>query len=156
MRPLIIGYGNPLREDDGLGPRAAELLERQLAPGAAEIVQCHQLTPELAARFESASIVIFLDAACDQRPGAVVCEPVSPSGNPDWSHQLSPAQLLGLSLQLGAANRPGFVIRGGALRMGFEERLTEVGERTAAVMAHAASGLLRLDPAAHQKRFARS
>ncbi len=139
---LIIGYGNPLREDDAIGRRAAALLEERLPPGTAEIIQCHQLTPELAAKLESASVVVFLDAACDQPPGAVSCTNVNPQHPAAWSHQLSPGQLLALAGQLSGQAPPAFLIRGGILRMDFGENLTETGERTAAQMAERAQEYL--------------
>ena len=46
-KALIIGYGNPLRGDDGIGPAAAALLAGDAADGA-EVLACHQLLPELA------------------------------------------------------------------------------------------------------------
>jgi hydrogenase maturation protease len=139
---LVIGYGNPLREDDGAGWRAAELLEERLAPDAAEIIQCHQLTPELADRLGQAWVVVFLDAACDQEPGVVSAAPVQPEEAGAWSHQLSPGQLLTLTKQLTGRAPPAFLIRGGALRMGLGEKLTESGERAAVQMAEAAQALL--------------
>jgi hydrogenase maturation protease len=142
-RPLVIGYGNPLREDDGMGWRAAELLSEQLSPDAAEVIQCQQLTPELADKVEGASLVVFLDAACDQHAGTVLCEPVTGAGNSAWSHHLSPAQLLRLSEELGNAPRPAFLVRGGALRMDLGDHLTSVGEKTAIEMARLAQALLR-------------
>ena len=45
---LIIGYGNPLRSDDGFGWHASRLLAQALAGQDAEVITCHQLTPELA------------------------------------------------------------------------------------------------------------
>ena len=47
-RILIIGFGNPLRSDDGVGWRAAEELEHKLSGSGVEVITCHQLTPELA------------------------------------------------------------------------------------------------------------
>ena len=142
-RPLIIGFGNPLREDDGLGWRAAELLGQQLPAGEAEIIQCHQLTPELAASFEDASVVVFLDAATDAEPGAVSSVPVRAESTVVWSHYLSPGQLLGLSEQLGRPAPPAFLIRGGIQRMDLGEKLTGLGEHAALEMADLARALLR-------------
>ena len=51
-RVLIVAYGNPLRCDDGIAWRAAEMLEGKFLPDEVEIVSLHQLGPELA---ESAS-----------------------------------------------------------------------------------------------------
>jgi hydrogenase maturation protease len=139
---LVIGYGNPLREDDGIGWRAAELLEERLSPDSAEIIQCHQLTPELAAKLEHATVVLFLDAACDQEPGVVSCVSVQADLAGAWSHQLSPGQLLTLTKQLSGQAPPAFLIRGGVLRMGLGEKLTESGERAAVQMTEAARAIL--------------
>ncbi len=134
-RTVIIGYGNPVRQDDGVGWRAAELLELALPAGSAEIVQCHQLTPELAANLEDASLVIFLDAACDQEPGAISSQPVHAEGAVVWSHYLTPGQLLSFCEQLGGKAPPAFLIRGGIKYMDLSEGLTELGKQTASQMA---------------------
>ncbi len=141
-RPLIIGYGNPLREDDGIGWRAAELLERTLAPGAAEVLKSHQLVPELAAQVEGASLVIFLDAAVDQEPGSVFQTLVEKKEFSPWSHHLSAGQVLSLA----NSAPPAFLISGGASRTGWREDLSVLGERAAAAMAEAAAQLLREQP----------
>jgi hydrogenase maturation protease len=142
-RTVIIGYGNPLRQDDGIGWRAAELLEQTLPAGSAEIVQCHQLTPELAVNVQGASMVVFLDAACDQEPGVVSTVPVHAEGAVVWSHYLTPGQLLSFSEQLGGKAPPAFLIRGGIDHMDLCEGLTECGEKTASQMAELAHGCVR-------------
>ena len=48
--PLIIGIGNPLRCDDGLGPAVAEQLTRDGDTGC-DIQAVHQLTPEWRSRW---------------------------------------------------------------------------------------------------------
>ena len=138
-KPLIIGFGNSLREDDGIGLRAAELVERCLAPDAADIVQCSQLTPELAAQVEGASIVIFLDAAINREPGTVSVTPLHKAEPSAWSHHLSPAQLLCLTDN----TSPAYWITCGTSQMGWREKLTAQGEEFAARMAAAALSLLR-------------
>ena len=42
---LVIGYGNTLRGDDGVGPRVAEAIEKLNLPGVRTLV-CQQLSPE--------------------------------------------------------------------------------------------------------------
>ena len=65
---LIIGYGNPLRGDDGVGPRAAELLVEEdgvtspLLPDGVQVLVCHQLTIELAPQIAEADRLILIDA----------------------------------------------------------------------------------------------
>lgn len=58
---LIIGYGNTLRSDDGIGPRVAEAIAAWRLPNVRAIA-LHQLTPELAESLASAEVAIFVDA----------------------------------------------------------------------------------------------
>ena len=55
VRLLVIGVGNPLREDDGVGWRLAEAL----AQAGVEVHTCHQLLPELAAELGRVDLVLF-------------------------------------------------------------------------------------------------
>jgi hydrogenase maturation protease len=61
---LIIGYGNTLRGDDGVGPRAAEAIEKLNLPGVRTLIS-QQLSPEHAEPVSQAHTVIFVDAAVD-------------------------------------------------------------------------------------------
>lgn len=61
-RILILGYGNPGREDDGLGPEIVEELEKLQLPGLT-LDADYQLSIEHAADLEQADKVIFVDAA---------------------------------------------------------------------------------------------
>ena len=45
---LVIGYGNSLRGDDGIGPAVAQAFADEDATECADVIVCHQLTPELA------------------------------------------------------------------------------------------------------------
>ena len=114
-RILILGYGNPLRSDDGLGWRAAEALTRTLALPQVEIITLLQLTPELAETLSRADAVFFLDISRDSQPGELICKPVVPDSNGSYSsHHCSPAALLALSQQLyGSAPRAFLVSMGG-------------------------------------------
>ena len=58
---LIIGYGNPLRGDDGAGYAVAVRLA-QVEYDNVRIVPAHQLTPELAYDISQTSHVVFIDA----------------------------------------------------------------------------------------------
>jgi hydrogenase maturation protease len=75
-RKLIIGYGNPLRGDDGVGWKAASTLAATIPSEAARILTVHQLTPELAEPVSQAELVIFIDASALGRPGTWKCEEV--------------------------------------------------------------------------------
>ncbi len=58
---LVIGYGNTLRGDDGVGPRVAEAVEKLNLPGVRTLV-CQQLSPECADPVSRARTVVFVDA----------------------------------------------------------------------------------------------
>jgi len=110
MRTLIIGYGNPLRGDDGLGWRVAEELATHPEFSEAEIVSRHQLTPEMAEHISHADRVLFIDATRDGTPGEITCQPVNGASIPtQFSHQYSPDELLALAHALYGARARGFV-----------------------------------------------
>ena len=61
---LVIGYGNTIRQDDGVGYRLAEFLAQH--PPSLDFcdlkaIAVHQLTPDLAAEVAQATEVIFVD-----------------------------------------------------------------------------------------------
>jgi len=110
-RVLIIAYGNPLRSDDGVGWIVAEELRRRLALPEVEVLQLQQLLPEVAESLSHADAVIFVDASCDGEPGELRCRPVTPPpAKVQFTHQLSPAELLGLAGQLYGATPQAFCV----------------------------------------------
>lgn len=87
---LVIGYGNELCGDDGVGPLVARIVDGWGRPEVRAIAT-HQLTPELAAELATAERVVFVDAAA----GEVVVRPVEPSDDtPAHGHVSTPAWLL--------------------------------------------------------------
>lgn len=101
---LVIGFGNPLRSDDGLGWRAAERLAETLT--GAEVVTTHQLVPELAETLSQCTRAVFIDAAdpaaSDAAPGTVLVQALAPRApEPSaFSHHLDPAGLLAMAQAL--------------------------------------------------------
>jgi hydrogenase maturation protease len=93
---LIIGYGNPLRGDDGIGWRVADQLAA-LTGDAATVLTVHQLTPELAEPISKADLVIFVDACYAGQPGSWTCETIRPDQESPaaFTHYFGPANLLG-------------------------------------------------------------
>src|SRR5512136_1175751 len=77
VRILVVGYGNPLRGDDGAGWQAAERLEALLPPAQVNVLIRHQLTPELAEPSSRAELVILIDASCVDPPGQIACREVA-------------------------------------------------------------------------------
>ena len=68
---LVLGYGNTLRRDDGVGVRAAELMAADPRFAGVEVLTAYQLTPELSLDIATASLVIFVDADVRGLPGAI-------------------------------------------------------------------------------------
>jgi len=100
-RVLIVAYGNPLRSDDGVGWIIADELRCRLASPEVEVVRLQQLLPEVAESVSRAEAAIFVDASRDGEPGDICRQPVAaPPARVQFSHQLSPAEALGLACQL--------------------------------------------------------
>ena len=90
-RILIIGIGNPLRSDDGLGWRAAEEFSQD---SSVQVLKAHQLTPEIAESLSQVDLAIFVDAAAQGDPGTLHCEEINAGGAAlRFSHHLTPAAL---------------------------------------------------------------
>jgi hydrogenase maturation protease len=58
---LVIGYGNPLRSDDGVGQQIAKEIAGWGMPNV-EAIAVHQLTPELVEPLAMVDNAIFVDA----------------------------------------------------------------------------------------------
>jgi len=100
-RILIIGIGNPLRSDDGLGWRVAQELSGELGRDDVRVVAAQQLTPEMSEMASRAELVLFLDAAQSGEPGTLQCSEIGPAAPPGrHSHDLSPAGVLKLAQEL--------------------------------------------------------
>lgn len=102
-RLLIIGYGNPLRGDDGFGWQAASQLLEKIADPEVEVMAVQQLTPELMEPISRASRVIFIDAAASGEPGVLEERTLAPDTAFDshkFTHHSSPGGLLAGALAL--------------------------------------------------------
>ena len=100
---LIVGYGNPLRQDDAVGWLAGQRLSSLYEhDSCVEVVVCHQLTPEMAEPLSRSELALFLDAACNGLPGDFRATEIaaSPQQPPDATHHLTPQELLAVSVRL--------------------------------------------------------
>ena len=93
---LVIGYGNTLRRDDGVGPKVVEAVAALNLPGVRTLA-CPLLTPELAETLSQARLVIFVDAAVDA-PREVQLRKLAPADSSQiMAHAASPATMLALA-----------------------------------------------------------
>jgi hydrogenase maturation protease len=95
-RVLVVGYGNPLRGDDGIGWRAANALAEGIQDDRVRIVACVQLTPELADSIAEVDRVIFIDASIEMAPGRLHVTRLKTGEHPGetWTHHLDPPSLV--------------------------------------------------------------
>ena len=95
---LVIGYGNELRRDDGVGAKVAGAVAKWNLPGA-QAIACHQLTPELTDAIASAEHVVFVDATLGIS-GSVQSREIQPDENSQiMTHATNPSSLLALAKQ---------------------------------------------------------
>ncbi len=123
---LVIGYGNALRTDDGIGWHAAGLLAHDPRLAGAEVVALQQLAPELALDLSTASLAVLVDASTAESPGTVTVRKLSaPGGSPGASsHHVDPEILLALALELYGIAPEVVVVSVGVAEMGPGESLT--------------------------------
>ncbi len=94
-RILILGYGNPGRQDDGIGPAVVEEIERLKLPGVTAESD-YQLVIENAAALAEHEKVIFVDAAV-KGPESFRVKSLIPSSTISFtSHVIEPESVLAI------------------------------------------------------------
>ena len=94
MKILLIGYGNPGRLDDGLGPALAERFQ---GLEKLTIETNYQLNVEDAAQIAEVDVVVFADASTDAEPPFTFSPVVAEEGGLSFSsHSVSAPQLMGM------------------------------------------------------------
>jgi hydrogenase maturation protease len=125
---LVIGYGNTLRGDDGVGPRVAEIVAGLHLPGVRTLI-CQQLSPEHAALIAQADTVIFVDAAV-AAPRKVQFRELAPGDTPQlMAHAADPKTMLALARDVFGRTPKAWWLTIPAERMEFSEALTPVAQR---------------------------
>ena len=95
----VIGYGNPHRRDDGLGPYVVNRLCDELhSTGRMAFCSLHQLDPVLVDELQMADLIILVDATVEDLEGGVRWTKVRPGIeiSSRGTHHLKPSTLLGL------------------------------------------------------------
>lgn len=97
MRALVLGYGNPDRNDDGAGWAVIEALRADPPPGA-ELDTAQQLEVEMSERITEFDLVVFVDAAVPESSEPLAVVEVAPGWQPHaTAHHVSPSDLLALA-----------------------------------------------------------
>ena len=129
---LVVGYGNPLRADDGLGWVVAQRLSASLDGdglfGDVVVLAEHQLTPELAEPISRARLVLFVDAREGDQPGRVGCQVLAPTGDGSlaFSHDVDPSSLIQMARLLYGARPTAVVVSVDGDQFGYGTALSTV------------------------------
>jgi len=125
---LVIGYGNELRSDDGVGPKVAEAVEALQLPGVRTLI-CQQLSPEHAEPISRARMVIFVDAAVDA-PKEVQLRKLEPGeASQLMAHAADPRTMLALARDVFGHCPEAWWLTIPAAKLGFGEDLSPEAQR---------------------------
>ena len=129
-KALVVGYGNALRADDGLGRHAAALLANDPRLAGTAVFQRHQLMPELALEVSAAALVVLVDASQGLPAGTFAVTQVERASDTGvtWSHHLDPSSLVALSHELYGRAPDVFLVSAGVDSLELGDRLSPLVE----------------------------
>ncbi|HMM11398.1 MAG TPA: hydrogenase maturation protease [Bacteroidales bacterium] len=127
---LVYGYGNPGRQDDGLGAAFIQLLEAWLMdhPELNVETDCnYQLNIEDAAAVAGKDIVVFVDATLDEEVSEFRFGPVNPSdARIEFTmHAVSPSFVLDLCRKINGSCPKAWLLEIRGYSWDFEERISQ-------------------------------
>ena len=125
---LVIGYGNTLRSDDGVGAKVAAAVAELALPGVVALVH-HQLTPELAEPISGARAVVFVDAAVDAATEVQVRTLEPAEGAQLMAHAADPRSLLAFARELFGRCPPAWWLTIPVENLEFGEELSPLARR---------------------------
>ncbi len=143
-KALVIGYGNTLRSDDGVGVAIAGRIAALHLPHV-DVRTCHQLYPEMAAEIVQYDTVIIVDASASGEAMAVrKFAPIS-AASPSTNHNVSPEMLQQLAREIygAAVTMHVYTVRGESFEFG-SELSPHVKERATQTVASIASLLQQI------------
>lgn len=125
---LIIGIGNTLRSDDGIGIVAAQKLEKAALEPHVRIIDCQQLTPDLAKDISEADRVIMIDSDQENRPGKVTVKKIVLENRAvdSFTHNLEPGTLLTYARDLYGSTADAFLVTTAGESFEFGEGVSQV------------------------------
>ena len=146
---LVIGYGNVLCGDDGVGVAVANALLDCLTDEDVQVVSAHQLLPEHVPMLSTAEQVVFVDARANgEQAGVIESGAVKPYfvGEP-FLHHLTPHSLVALARDLYDACPPSVLITITGAQFGYGEGLSpEVQSAMPSLMQEVCDALGVLQP----------
>lgn len=138
---LVLGFGNTLRRDDGVGAVAARLLaaDPRLARTEIEVREAYQLLPEMSLDLAQVTLAVFVDADATGLPGSIEIHEIDPEtaarsdadarGEPGASsHHVGGGELVALAATLGGRAPRAVAVGIGVADMGMGEGLSPAVE----------------------------
>lgn len=124
---MVFGYGNPGRQDDGIGPLIAERVEAERLPGVSVESAC-QLNIEDAATAAEHDVVLFVDAS-QSGPEPFELKRLVPAEEIAFTtHCLPPEAVLAICEDHFSATPQGWVLGVRGYEFEFEEGLSAQAE----------------------------
>ncbi|MBW1960023.1 MAG: hydrogenase maturation protease [Deltaproteobacteria bacterium] len=133
-RCWIIGYGNPQRRDDGIGPFVVNRLKGILEhKKEVRLLALHQLAVDQVEQLCKADLLLFVDATVENLDGGRTWHRVSPEtrNRPYLTHHVQPSYLLGLIQALYHRSIPAWLVSIQGDDFGFGDKLSPWAERRA-------------------------
>jgi hydrogenase maturation protease len=129
MRVLVLGYGNPSRQDDGAGHVLSRLLARSVRKCGDQAVlwRGHQLVPEAILEAGDADVAIFCDASLITHEKGYALERVDPSSTGEDGlnmHTFGPGSVLALAEKILGRVPEGWILSVSGASFDFSDRLT--------------------------------
>ncbi len=126
---LIYGYGNPGRQDDGLGDALIGRLENWPDLNGYEQVTVdvnYQLQVEDAILLQDKDLVIFVDASMAEEVEDIAIEPVEVDHRASFTmHAISPGYLLAMCRKMYGNHPPAYILHIRGYEWGINEPITD-------------------------------
>jgi hydrogenase maturation protease len=143
-RIVVLGYGNPLRDDDGVGWRVAQAVAERWAERLV-VRTGQQLVPEWAIDLQDADLAYFVDASVEVQLPKLEHIPCDGRTTLSDSHDLGPAQLLAMTRRVYGRAPDAFILHLPAANFEYGDVLSPLaadGVRRAVCLLNAAIGAL--------------
>ena len=150
----IVGYGNPQRRDDGIGPYIVKGLEPLFEHrGDVHLLVLHQLEPDVIDALKNAHTILFVDATVEILAEGRHWAEIQPEikALPCLIHQVTPSFILGLLKRLYHRNPAVWMISiqgddfsfGRGLSSEAQKRAEQIiGEITGFILTNSAGGIM--------------
>jgi hydrogenase maturation protease len=151
---LVIGLGNPLRGDDGIGWSAVDRLAAMFTEDSSkveltkgkrvEFVKCRELMPEVSESVSKAEHVLFIDGAVETGNGIMDEEIMVPAETVPLveTHLLDPAGILAFSKSLYGNAPPAVMLTAKVESFEYREGLSQKAQRAVGLLVDRAGELL--------------